>query len=210
MKPPRNTNVVWTEGHLSPEARAAEFGHQPATVWLTGLSGSGKSTVAFAVESWLMTRGVHACVLDGDNVRHGLNADLGFSPEDREENIRRVGHVARLLYDAGLVVITAFISPYRRDRERVRALHPSGGFVEVHLDTPIGVCEQRDVKGLYRRARAGEIPDFSGVSAPYEPPEHPEVRIDTSNISVEACVARIVRALDVVGTERSGDEGSTR
>lgn len=210
MKQPRSTNVVWTEGQLSAEARAAMLGHGPATVWLTGLSGSGKSTVAFALESWLVSRGIHAFVLDGDNVRHGLNADLGFSPTDREENIRRVGHVCRLLHDAGLVVIAAFISPYRRDRDRVRDLHPSGDFIEVHLDTPLDVCEQRDSKGLYRRARAGEIPDFSGISAPYEPPERPELRLDTSTMDVDACVTQIVRELRVIGAVPRADDEPTR
>ena len=165
-------------------------------MWFTGLSGSGKSTLAFAVEEALITRGVAAYVLDGDNVRHGLNRDLGFSPEDRTENIRRIGEVCRLFQDAGIVVLTAFISPYAADRDQVRALHPSGRFVEVFVDTPIEVCEQRDVKGLYAKARAGEIPEFSGISAPYEPPVDPEIIVDTS-APLEDCVTSILTALQL-------------
>ena len=207
----RSDNVVWTHGRVGPERRAEVLGHRPATLWLTGLSGSGKSTLAFAVEERLAERGVAAYVLDGDNVRHGLNGDLGFSPEDRAENIRRIGHVCRLFHDAGLIVLTAFISPYRRDRDRVRALHPEGGFVEIHVATPIEVCEARDVKGLYQRARAGEIPDFSGVSAPYEPPESPEITIDTTGRPLDECVDEIVAYLErtgVIDPGRSGRAGS--
>jgi len=138
-------------------------------------------------------------VLDGDNIRHGLNSDLGFSPEDRVENIRRIGEVCRLFHDAGLVVLTAFISPYASDRDQVRALHPDGGFIEVFVDTPLEVCEARDVKGLYAKARAGEIPDFSGISAPYEAPQHPELRIETADRPLEDCVADMVAHLDAVG-----------
>ena len=187
------------EGHVTAAERRRLLGHGPATVWLTGLSGSGKSTLAFAVERHLVRRGVAAFVLDGDNVRHGLNRDLGFSPSDRTENIRRIGEVCRLLYDAGLVVLTAFISPYRSDRDQVRALHPGGGFVEVHLDTPIEVCEARDVKGLYAKARAGELPEFSGISAPYEPPEHPELRLDTSQLDLDACITAVTDHLETAG-----------
>jgi adenylylsulfate kinase len=189
---PRSTNIVRAEGHVSAAQRRAVLGHGPATVWFTGLSGSGKSTLAFAVERALVERGVAAYVLDGDNVRHGLNRDLGFTPEDRTENIRRIGEVCRLLHDAGLVVLTAFISPYRADRSTVRELHPAGGFVEVFVDTPIEVCEARDVKGLYAKARAGDIPDFSGISAPYEAPTDPELTLDTSRADLEACVARVL------------------
>jgi adenylylsulfate kinase len=189
---PRSTNIVRAEGHVSSAQRREVLGHGPATVWFTGLSGSGKSTLAFAVERALIERGVAAYVLDGDNVRHGLNRDLGFAPADRIENIRRIGEVCRLLYDAGLVVLTAFISPYRADRSTVRDLHPAGGFVEVHVDTPIEVCEARDVKGLYAKARAGDIPDFSGISAPYEAPTDPELTVDTSRAELEACVARVL------------------
>lgn len=176
--------------------RAANLGHKSKTVWFTGLSGSGKSTLAFAVERALIDRGIAAYVLDGDNIRFGLNADLGFSPEDRTENIRRIGEVCRLFSDAGVVVLTAFISPYRADRQRVRELHSDGDFVEVFVDTPLEICEARDVKGLYKKARTGEIPDFSGISAPYEAPENPEISVDTSH-DLQVCVEQIVAALDL-------------
>jgi adenylylsulfate kinase len=191
---PVATNIVRAEGHIDNAARAANFGHESYTVWFTGLSGSGKSTLAFAVERALVEKGVAAYVLDGDNIRFGLNRDLGFSPEDRTENIRRIGEVCRLFQDAGVVVLTAFISPYVADRAQVRALHPDGRFVEVFVDTPIDVCEARDVKGLYKKARAGEIAEFSGISAPYEPPSYPEVTVDTSR-PLDDCVAQILESL---------------
>ena len=197
---PVSDNIVRAAGHVDAAARRAVTGHGAATLWFTGLSGSGKSTLAYAVESALVERRVNAFVLDGDNIRFGLNADLGFAPEDRTENIRRIGHVARLMVDAGLVVLSSFISPYRADREAVRALHADGQFHEVFVDTPLEVCEARDVKGLYAKARAGEIPDFSGVSAPYEAPEEPELRIDTSQLDIEACVARVIDHLITTGT----------
>ena len=193
--PPRSRNIVRIDSRVGPSDRRRALGHGPATARLTGLSGSGKSAIAFALEEALLARGVAAYVLDGDNVRFGLNRDLGFSPEDRTENIRRIGEVCRLMYDAGLVVIAAFISPYLADREGVRALHPDDGFVEVHLDTPIEVCEARDVKGLYARARTGEIPEFSGVSAPYEPPESPDLRLDTGQVDLATCVDTILAHL---------------
>jgi adenylylsulfate kinase len=196
---PRSRDIVRAEGHVTAEDRRRVLGHGPVTVWFTGLSGSGKSTLAFAVERALIADGIAAYVLDGDNVRFGLNRDLGFSPEDRTENIRRIGEVCRLMHDAGLVVLTAFISPYRADRRQVRDLHPGDGFVEVHVDTPLTVCEARDVKGLYARARAGEIPEFSGVSAPYEPPESPELRVDTAQQDLAACVAAVRTALEAHG-----------
>lgn len=177
---PVSANIVRADGHVGGVARAEVFGHRSLTVWFTGLSGSGKSTLAFEVEQRLIAAGRAAYVLDGDNVRFGLNRDLGFSPEDRAENIRRIGEVCRLFQDAGLVALTAFISPYASDRDAVRSMHPDGRFVEVYVNTPIEVCEARDVKGLYAKARAGEIPDFSGISAPYEPPSAPELTIDTS------------------------------
>ena len=187
-------NIVRAEGRVTGEDRARNLGHQGRTVWFTGLSGSGKSTLAFAVEEALVSRGVACYVLDGDNVRFGLNRDLGFSPEDRTENIRRIGEVCRLFQDAGLVVLTAFISPYRADRRQVRDLHPDETFVEVFVDTPIEVCEARDVKGLYAKARAGEIPEFSGISAPYEAPEAPEIRVDTSR-ALSDCVDEVIEQL---------------
>ena len=188
-------NIFRTASEVGPDDRARLFGHPPVTVWFTGLSGSGKSTLATAVERRLIDAGVAAYVLDGDNVRHGLNRDLGFSPEDRTENIRRIGEVCRLFYDAGIVVLTAFISPYRADRDRVRSLHPADGFVEVFVDTPLDVCESRDVKGLYAKARAGEIVDFSGISAPYEPPTDPDLRLDTGELDVQACVEAVLGRL---------------
>ena len=196
---PVSDNIVRASGHVEQAARRAVTGHGAATLWFTGLSGSGKSTLAYATEAALVARGVNAYVLDGDNVRFGLNADLGFSPEDRAENIRRVGHVARLMVDAGVVVLSSFISPYRADRQAVRALHDADQFVEVHVDTPLEVCEARDVKGLYEKARAGEIDDFSGVSAPYEAPETPELRIDTSQRSLDDCVAEVIAHLERTG-----------
>jgi adenylyl-sulfate kinase len=196
---PRARNIVPVEGSVTPQRRREVLGHGVATVWFTGLSGSGKSTLALAVEEALLDRGVAAYVLDGDNVRFGLNRDLGFSPEDRTENIRRIGEVCRLLNEAGIVVLTAFISPSLEDRRRVRELHPDGSFIEVFVDTPLEVCEQRDVKGLYARARTGEIPEFSGVSAPYEAPTAAELRIDTSRTDVEAGVAAVVASLAAAG-----------
>ncbi len=196
---PRSENIVWSHSDVTSDERSDLAGHGSATVWFTGLSGSGKSTIAVAVERRLVTAGVNAYVLDGDNVRHGLNRDLGFSPEDREENIRRIGEVCRLFQDAGMVILTAFISPYARDRQLVREMHPQGAFVEVFVDTPLEVCESRDVKGLYRRARAGEIPEFSGVSAPYEAPTDPELRLPTAELDVEGCVEAVVAQLATAG-----------
>ncbi len=195
MAEPVAGNITRAEGHVDGAARSVVTGHVGRTVWFTGLSGSGKSTLAFAVEEALIARGVAAYVLDGDNVRMGLNRDLGFSPEDRTENVRRIGEVCRLFQDAGLVVLTAFISPYRTDRDAVRALHPAGAFTEVFVDTPLDVCEERDVKGLYAKARAGEIPDFSGISAPYEKPIATDLRIDTARPLGE-CVASVLAYLE--------------
>lgn len=191
---PVSQDITRADGHVNQARRAAVTGHEGQTVWFTGLSGSGKSTLAFAVEEALIARNVAAYVLDGDNVRMGLNRDLGFSPDDRTENIRRIGEVCRLFQDAGLVVLTAFISPYRADREAVRALHPDGTFTEVFVDTSLEVCEERDVKGLYSRARAGEIPDFSGISAPYETPISPDLRIDTGQ-PIQDCVDAVLDVL---------------
>ncbi len=191
---PVSQDITRADGHVNQVRRAAVTGHEGQTVWFTGLSGSGKSTLAFAVEEALIARNVAAYVLDGDNVRMGLNRDLGFSPDDRTENIRRIGEVCRLFQDAGLVVLTAFISPYRTDREAVRALHPDGTFTEVFVDTSLEVCEERDVKGLYSRARAGEIPDFSGISAPYETPISPDLRIDTGQ-PIQDCVDAVLDVL---------------
>ncbi len=196
MSAPKSTNVTWHVGEVDAERRRQAHGHRGATVWFTGLSGSGKSTVAHRVERLLIERGAFAYVLDGDNVRQGLNGDLGFSADDRSENIRRIGEVARLFTDAGALVLTAFISPYRADRARVRELMGEGGFVEVHVTAPLEVCEQRDPKGLYEKARAGQIKDFTGVDAPYEEPQDPEVRIDTAKQDVESCAQHVIAYLD--------------
>ncbi|HZX31713.1 MAG TPA: adenylyl-sulfate kinase [Rhodocyclaceae bacterium] len=188
-------NIQRHRGLVSPAERWHALGQQPATIWLTGLSGSGKSTLAFALEKELIDRGRLAYVLDGDNVRHGLNRDLGFSAEDRTENIRRIAEVARLFNDAGLFVIAAFISPYRQDRAAAREIIGNAHFIETYLSTDIDVCEQRDPKGLYKKAREGKIADFTGISAPYEPPEMPELTLDTSRASVSDSVEAIMNRL---------------
>ncbi len=194
-KGPKAQNLTWHDGHITRADRAERLQHRGVTLWFTGLSGSGKSTVARGLEAALVARDVHAYVLDGDNLRHGLNRDLGFAPTDRTENIRRVGEVARLFTDAGVVCIAAFISPYRVDRAQARALQAEGDFVEVYINTPLEVCEARDPKGLYQRARAGEIPNFTGISAPYEHPEAPEIEVRTDLHSLEECIAQIVSYL---------------
>jgi bifunctional enzyme CysN/CysC len=193
----KSKNIFWTEGKITAQARAAQHGHRGAVVWLTGLSGSGKSTIAQALERELFLRAMHPYVLDGDNIRHGLNSNLGFSPQDRVENIRRVSAVAQLMADAGNVVITAFISPYRDDRQRARAIALQGNaeFVEVFVDAPLEVCEERDPKNLYKKARAGEIRQFTGIDAPYEPPVDPEIVVRTHQQSVEESVASILEQL---------------
>lgn len=196
---PTSQNITRATGNVDAATRRVVTGHGAATLWFTGLSGSGKSTLAYAVEHALAARSVNAFVLDGDNVRFGLNADLGFSPEDRTENIRRIGHVARLLADAGVVVLCSFVSPYRADRDRVRALHDDATFAEVFVDVPLAVAEARDVKGLYAQARAGEITGFTGIDAPYEAPEAPELRIDTDTRDLDECVAEVVAWLEDAG-----------
>jgi len=191
----RSTNVTAVEHLLTAETRAARNGHAGAVVWLTGLSGSGKSTLAMHLERRLFDKGYHVYVLDGDNVRRGLNADLGFGPEDRAENIRRIGELAALFADAGTIVITSFISPYRQDRDRARAAAP-GRFHEVYVAADLSTCETRDPKGLYRRARAGEIKDFTGISSPYEAPESPDLVVDTTERAVDVCVDDLVRYVE--------------
>jgi adenylylsulfate kinase len=200
MAEQKATNIVWHQGAVTRADREQMNGHKGCTVWLTGLSGSGKSTIAVDLEKRLWERGVRAYILDGDNIRHGLNKNLGFSPDDRTENIRRIGEVAKLFTEAGIVALTAFISPYRADRDQVRALMQPGDFVEVHVECPVEVCEQRDVKGLYKKARAGEIKEFTGISAPYEAPTKPELTIDTSGQSVEASARQILQYLESNGT----------
>ena len=184
---------------VTPEDRERLLDQKGCVLWMTGLSGSGKSTVALELEARLVASGHAAFVLDGDRVRTGLNAGLGFSPEDRAENIRRVGAVAALFADAGLIAIASFISPYAEDREKARAAAGSDRFLEVHVSTPVTVCEERDPKGLYAKARAGEIPEFTGVSAPYEAPESPDLDLDTTDTAVEACVDRLVGLLEERG-----------
>ena len=204
---PRSGNITFHEGEVQARARRRAHGHAGAAIWLTGLSGSGKSTVARRLERRLIEQGVFATVLDGDNMRHGLCADLGFSAEDRRENIRRVGEVVRLFVDAGAIVITAFISPYRADRERLRAAMAPGSLIEVHINTPLEVCEARDPKGLYRKARAGQIKDFTGLDAPYEAPLHPELTLDTSRLGLEEASSQILAYLHEAGLLGRGDEG---
>lgn len=193
------TNITWHDATVSCEDRARKNGHQGAVLWFTGLSASGKSTIAQALQSALFEMGCQVYVLDGDNVRHGLNKDLGFSPEDREENIRRIGEVATLFCDAGFIVNTAFISPYRSDRDKARALCPDH-FTEVYVKCSVEVCETRDPKGLYQKAREGKIPEFTGISAPYEEPENAELVLDTAELSIEACVEKLIVYLQEKGT----------
>jgi bifunctional enzyme CysN/CysC len=195
----RADNLHWQHVEVDAEAHAALKGHRPAVVWLTGLSGAGKSTIANVLERKLHAQGVHTFLLDGDNVRHGLNRDLGFTDADRVENIRRVGEVAKLMTQAGLVVIAAFISPFRAERRMVRDLLDRGGFVEVHVDAPLEVAETRDPKGLYRKARAGQLRNFTGIDSPYEPPADPEVHIDTTATSAEDAADRIIDHLRSAG-----------
>jgi adenylylsulfate kinase len=196
---PVATNIVWHHSTVTRAARAHQRGHRSAILWFTGLSGAGKSTLANAVNSALFEQGLACYVLDGDNIRHGLCRDLGFSDADREENIRRIGEVAKLFLDAGVVVLTAFVSPFRADRERARALVEPSDFIEIHCAADLEVCEQRDTKGLYAKARAGEIKEFTGISSPYEAPQTPELRIDTGRQDLEACVAQVLGYLEGAG-----------
>lgn len=189
-----NDNIVWHQASVSHNERVERVGHQPVILWYTGLSGSGKSTIANAVDRKLFEMGCHTYLLDGDNVRHGLNKDLGFGDADRVENIRRITEVANLFVDAGLIVGTAFISPFKADRAQAREL-AGERFVEVFVDTPLDVCEQRDPKGLYKKARAGDIPHFTGISSPYEAPESPEVHLRTADMSVEQAAEQVIEHL---------------
>ena len=190
----RATNITWHEGHVTREERAPLLKQKGATLWFTGLSGSGKSTFAFTLEHALVQRGHLAYVLDGDNIRHGLNKNLGFSAADREENIRRIGEVAKLFADCGVITMTSFISPYRKDRDLVRELHAKAGlpFVEVHMATPIGTCEQRDPKGLYKKARAGELKGFTGIDDPYEEPLKPELTLDATSTTPQQMAQTLI------------------
>jgi adenylylsulfate kinase len=194
-----STNITWHRHKVTREDREALLKQRGTVLWYTGLSGSGKSTLANAVEEKLHQRGCVTYVLDGDNIRHGLNHNLGFTPEDREENIRRIGEVARLFCDAGLLVMTAFISPYKKDREQARQLVDEGRFVEVFCSATTAECEARDPKGLYKRARAGEIQDFTGISAPYEVPENPELEVATGKLSIDESVDCVIAYLQGAG-----------
>ena len=199
MAEQKATHITWHESQVSRADRESVLEQRGTTVWLTGLSGSGKSTIAVAAERALIDRGRLAFVLDGDNIRHGLNKNLGFSPDDRSENIRRIGEVAKLFTESGVIVFSSFISPYRADRDAVRELMEPGDFIEVLVDASVETCESRDVKGLYKKARAGEIPEFTGISAPYEAPEKPEVTVDTNAQSVEESVQLVLDYLESKG-----------
>jgi bifunctional enzyme CysN/CysC len=188
----RSHNIHWQAVEITPAAHALQKGQQPRLLWFTGLSGAGKSTIANLVEKQLFARGRHSFLLDGDNIRHGLNRDLGFTDADRVENIRRVGEVGKLMTESGLIVLTAFISPFRSEREMVRAMLPAGQFIEIHIDTPIAVTEARDVKGLYKKARAGQLKNFTGIDSPYEAPLNPEIHIDTTKLTPEQAADVIV------------------
>ncbi len=199
MDQPKSTHITAHDFAVPRARREGLMGHRGVTVWFTGLSASGKTTVSRRVDQLLTERGVHCMILDGDNIRHGLNRDLGFSPEDRAENIRRIGEVAKLLTEAGLVTLVAFISPYRKDRDHARSIQPKDVFIEVYLDSPVEVCEARDPRGLYRKARAGEIPEFTGISAPYEAPLKPELVLYTASETPEESAHRVVAYLDKHG-----------
>ncbi len=199
MAEQKATNITWHEANVVQADREKLLNQKGCVIWFTGLSGSGKSTLALEVESKLYQRGHLTYVLDGDNVRHGLNKNLGFSPEDREENIRRIGEVAKLFNDAGVIAMTAFISPYRTDRDNARDLLDEGRFVEVFVDCPLEVCEARDTKGLYQKARAGEIKEFTGISAPYEAPVQPELTVNTASLTLDECTERVIALLESKG-----------
>jgi adenylylsulfate kinase len=190
------TNIKWHHGKITKVDRVKLLNQKGVTIWLTGLSGSGKSTIAVELEHALIENSHQAYILDGDNIRHGLNKNLGFSPEDRTENIRRIGEVAKLFTDAGIITITAFISPYREDRDAVRRLLNDGEFIEVYVKCPLDVCEERDTKGLYKKARAGGVKDFTGISAPYEEPLNPELTIDSSKLTVEESTRAVLNYVE--------------
>ena len=192
---PKGTNIVWHEASVDRQSRAQQRGHRSAILWFTGLSGSGKSTLANAVNAALFEQGLATYVLDGDNIRHSLCKDLGFSDSDREENIRRIGEVAKLFLDAGVIVLTAFVSPFRADRDKARKLVDVDDFIEIHCAADLTICEERDTKGLYAKARAGEIKDFTGISSPYEDPASPELKINTGEQSLETCVEIVLKTL---------------
>ena len=195
----KKNNVTWFNGYVNREDREKAHGHKGAVIWVTGLSASGKSTIAHIVEKQLHEKGCSTYVLDGDNVRHGLCADLTFCPEDRAENIRRIGEMVRLFVDAGIIVLTAFISPYRQDRHQVRSLLSDGQFLEIHVDCPPEICATRDQKGIYQKAQAGIIKEFTGISAPYEPPENPELVIQSHEEDAKAAATKVVDMIEKCG-----------
>ena len=199
MAEQKATNIKWHHGKITKEDRVKLLNQKGATIWVTGLSGSGKSTIAVELEHALIENRHQAYILDGDNIRHGLNKNLGFSPEDRTENIRRIGEVAKLFTEANIITIAAFVSPYREDRDNVRKLLGHGEFVEIYVNCSLEVCETRDTKGLYKKARAGEVKDFTGISAPYEEPLNPELKIDSSKLSVEESTREILNYLEEKG-----------
>jgi adenylylsulfate kinase len=201
MTQQKATNITWHDGDVTRHERQKNLRQRGVTIWMTGLSGSGKSTVAVALEKVLLARGRHAYRLDGDNIRFGLNKNLGFSADDRAENIRRIGEVAKLFSDAGMITIASFISPYRRDRDLVRKLHEEANlaFLEVYVECPLEEAEKRDPKGLYKKARAGEMKGFTGIDDPYEAPEHPEIALRTDRLSVADSVAELLGALETRG-----------
>jgi len=192
LQPPSSTNIIWHHATVNRVRREAQNGHRGAIIWFTGLSGSGKSTLAHAVEESLHKCGCRTIVLDGDNVRHGLCSDLGFSVKDRQENIRRIGEVAKLFIEAGVIVLTAFISPYHVDRGRVRGQVERGDFVEIYCNASIEICKTRDIKGLYKKALSGEISEFTGISSPYQVPEKPELTVNTGTVPLDVCVQQVI------------------
>ena len=191
----KSSNVVWHQSTVSRKRREEKNQHKSVVLWFTGLSGSGKSTLAHSVEEKLYQLGLNTFVLDGDNVRHGLNKDLGFNDQDRKENIRRISEAAKLMLEAGVITLTAFISPFKEEREMARSLMPHGDFIEIHCYCPLEVCEKRDVKGLYKRARNGEIKDFTGISSPYEAPVKPELKIDTNALTLAEATQQVIALL---------------
>ncbi len=193
------TNIKWHQGKITKEDRVKLLNQKGVTIWLTGLSGSGKSTIAVEIEHALIENKHQAYILDGDNIRHGLNKNLNFSPEDRTENIRRIGEVAKLFTDANIITIAAFVSPYREDRNNVRKLLEDGEFIEVYVKCSVEVCEERDTKGLYKKARTGEVKDFTGISAPYEEPLNPEITVDSSRLSIEESTRAVLNYLEENG-----------
>ena len=193
---PKARNIVWHQASVTRDERSQKRGHKSVILWFTGLSGSGKSTLANAVNSALFEKGLSTYLLDGDNVRHGLCKDLGFSDRDREENIRRIGELAKLFVDAGIIVLTAFVSPFKSDRDQARLLVSNGDFIEIYCSADLQVCEARDTKGLYLKARKGEIKEFTGISSPYEEPEHPDLEINTGLLALNECVEKIIQELE--------------